>query len=1067
MMQNNHFKIMPYSDNIAASLAQMWNESDGEWPGTFTRGVPLSEERIVKWMAEVDYLLNLVIVGENGKVVGYGNLRDTTNQTGVSCYVPLLNVHPQFQGKSLCRRMLNQMVDKATELGYQRMTIGTWSGNIKSVPLYKKVGFFWTPGTSVHMENYIPAVRQLPIAQKFFTKADWYQDFKRDLTQVEDDIRHHLTCNMKVFTARWEKGNDFIEVTIDREGQSITGVETPQFAAYAVVDESYPAKGFRYGIHWHLENRAAKPVSLALKADGAQGIDVQFEKQITLAAGETRKFESSFVCTMDTPAIDLDETREVVPRPHIQTAVSIDDESFTLATGLCYRPAVELNLEPETVTLLPGEEKTVLLQIRSRAKRPLSGTIALQHNQHISTSWTDHPFDIDSEGYAGIPVSISGDQVGGHVLNLAATMPDGFDTGETVSTETAVLCQPLGALAAVEMQDKIVIENDFYQVNVQKKGGGVKVWDKVSHKRHLFFREEIGPPFDPNDLEKREYSLSLHQQNGHALVTFHIESGRFPGLHIKREVLFTPSPLMQVSHTLENFNTKPTTCTVLFRVGMNETIHGNGRSYIPHANRILSNLTSLYPTQSDDFPSEPEKITEQWAAFEVDGQTHGVIWSEASKHNLRWGMMDLHANEVTLNPGEHITLAPAYVYCGSGSWKDVRRIWQRITGKSIKTNAATAAQLAPTLPYKLSAQPAPVITLSNQIETTLTAENAQKLALNGTVKLELPTGWQANRTMFEVDNVEQGEAWQQSIQITAPKVMTAATAVLHISTPRTNLSYPVALLRLGDEQETVRVQEGVGIDGKLLLTLGNGRFTWLIAPAYHGGIVAWHDSSDTNHLLTNYPEQHAPFAHFTPFHGGIEPKMINMAARDWFGKLYEESFTHQHIEVPDVQSLPWRGVRLTAQIQREMYKGLRAELEYVTLPGSNVLKAVFRLVNETAVYRTVHPELFAYCQIDGSIDNSEIIAADYWRKRTKESYWEWHPCAYAAVVNTKTERTLVMVKGNGRPEMFLLDMGEFGSHVAVSEEVTIPPQNQHELIAYLAMVDSAEAAVQYAALADL
>ncbi|MCP5094990.1 MAG: GNAT family N-acetyltransferase, partial [Chloroflexi bacterium] len=530
MLNNNHFEIKTYSDNIAASLAQMWNESDAGWPGTFTRGVPMTEDRVVKWMKDTDYLLNLVVTKEDGKVVGYGNLRDTTNQTGVSCYVPLLNVHPQFQGKSLCRRMLNQMVDKATELGYQRMTIGTWTGNIKSVPLYKKVGFFWTPGTAVHMENYIPAARQLPFAKNFFEHVDWYQDFNRELAQVEDEMRHPMTCEMKVYTARWQKDDDFVEVVIDREGQSVTGVETPQFAAFAAVDESYPAKGFRYGMHWCLENRQTDPVFISLKAVGEEGIDIQFEESFTLAAGEKRGLESSFICNVDAPAIDLTETWEIMARPHIQTQITIDGEAFSLATGLCYRPAVELSMEPETVTMLPGQEKTVLLQVQSRTKRPLSGIIILQPSDGITTNWESHPFEVDAEGYTAVPVTIRGLEAGGHTLKLSATMPDGYATVDTEPVETAVLCLPVGGIVAVETKEKLVIENDFFQATAVKKGGRVKVWDKVSHKGHMFFREELGPPYDPNDLEKRVYDLSMQQNNGQVIVNFHIESGRFPGL---------------------------------------------------------------------------------------------------------------------------------------------------------------------------------------------------------------------------------------------------------------------------------------------------------------------------------------------------------------------------------------------------------------------------------------------------------------------------------------------------------------------------------------------------------
>ncbi|MCP5096274.1 MAG: hypothetical protein GY943_12040, partial [Chloroflexi bacterium] len=591
--------------------------------------------------------------------------------------------------------------------------------------------------------------------------------------------------------------------------------------------------------------------------------------------------------------------------------------------------------------------------------------------------------------------------------------------------------------------------------------GRVKVWDKVSHKGHMFFREEIGPPYDPNDLEKRVYDLSMQQNNGQVIVNFHIESGRFPGLHIKRNVVFTSSPLMQVTHTLENFNIEPTTCTVMLRLGMNDTKHSNGRSFVPTADRIISETSSLYPVQTDDFPSEPDKVTEQWVAYEVDNQTHGVIWTEASKHKLRWGMIDLYPNEVTLKPGNHITHAPITIYCGNGSWQDVRRIWQRVAGDTNKVQPTV------TTAFQLSLQPSPLLTLSDNVETTLTAKNGQKLALKGTLALDLPTGWQTDQSSFEIASLEQGETFNEQLKLTAPKKVAPATAMLQMDTPSADITVPVPLLRLGDDQQSVQILEGIGTDEKPLLTMRNGRCTWLIAPQYHGGIVAWRDSSDENHLLTKYPDPYANFTEFTPFHGGIMPTLINQEAGDWFGKLYDESFTHQVIETVDAHQLHWQGVRVSATMKRDVYKGLKVELEYLTLPGSNVLKAVYRVVNETAVYRAVHPEFYAYCQVDGNYSNSEIVTADYHRKRVKEDYWEWHPSKYAAIVNPDTSRCIVMVKATGRHNIFLQDLGEFGGHMAASEQLTIPPHGSNAIVIYLALTESLADAKQYAALADL
>ena len=59
-------------------------------------------------------------------------------------------------------------------------------GNLKAVPLYKKMGFMWRPDSSVHMENFTPAARRHPLATAFFARHDWYETHVRDLSLEED-----------------------------------------------------------------------------------------------------------------------------------------------------------------------------------------------------------------------------------------------------------------------------------------------------------------------------------------------------------------------------------------------------------------------------------------------------------------------------------------------------------------------------------------------------------------------------------------------------------------------------------------------------------------------------------------------------------------------------------------------------------------------------------------------------------------------------------------------------------------------------------------------------------------
>ena len=147
----------------AELLADMWNASDAGWPWGWTRGVPETAERILDRTQKIDRLA-IFVVEVNGEIVGYGDVERTRGRND-SADLDLLNVRPDLHGKGFGKALVLKILERTIERGCKQLTIGTWAGNMKSVPLYKKTGFFWVPETSVWMQNYIPTALSMPIAR--------------------------------------------------------------------------------------------------------------------------------------------------------------------------------------------------------------------------------------------------------------------------------------------------------------------------------------------------------------------------------------------------------------------------------------------------------------------------------------------------------------------------------------------------------------------------------------------------------------------------------------------------------------------------------------------------------------------------------------------------------------------------------------------------------------------------------------------------------------------------------------------------------------------------------------
>ncbi|MCP4540759.1 MAG: GNAT family N-acetyltransferase [Chloroflexi bacterium] len=1053
------YKIRPYMPADNARLAVMWNESDDQWPGTFTQGVPMTEDFVREWMDEEVCLIRFVIDSEaDGSIVGFGSLWETVGQTD-GCHVEMLNVHPAHQKRSLARRMLTRMVDYAADHDYRRMTIETWPGNLKSVPLYKKVGFFWTPDTTVYMENYIPAIRQLAVAQRFFERHDWYATFRRELEQVEDDQRHPATGDTKVYAFRWEADGEYLEAVVDRLGQSLAGLETADFSAHTIVDESEPAQGITYPVRWKVVNKKDEPVDVSVLAEGQTGIKLNHRSSFTLAAGGKRVVEATFTCAADAPRLDDDKFKAA---PQIKTTLVVGGEVVKLGTGLRYRPAVEISAEPEFPSLLPGEPKTVHLQLRNRAGRPLSGTVSVSPQEGLTTDWLSQEFEAEDKDYVGLPLTVTCDQAGTVPLLVSTTFADAGRQITTNPQRIPLLVTPLGGVSADQGTDKIVVENDFFQLTCRTKGGICHVENKARQARDAIIAEEVGPPFEPRELQERQYGLALKRGQGWAKATVTVKSDRFPGLTIAREITVTGSPLMQVRYQVTNDAATPST----FKLSPRLRFVGKDVSHValPRKERVVIERMAEFPVAKGDMPKKPELLAEQWMAFTRDGQVAGVVWNgDLEKHEFWWERLFLFFSERTLEPQSATNIGPLYVYAGPGDWRDVRRVWQRTVG-AVPQQPEIVPE--PDRPHAFGVSPAPLVTLNGQIEASLYANSIRKREMQGRIVIELPSGWTVDQAEFPIESLTCKKPLAETLRLTATdKRIGAAGGQLRIEGNQFDEIRPFTMVRLGDERAAVRVEE-MQESEQPLWVVDNGHSAWTVAPAYHGGVTTWREAdSDVNHLMTAFPES-GKRGWLKPWFGGIWPIITPVGDDEdiWPGKLHEETFTAAPLERADARGIPWRGVQVAASIKREGFEGLRAEVAYLTVGGSNILKVVYRLVNETSVYRRYTQGLLTFCQTDGRHQDTILYGEGYQRKSTAQMAFS-KVGAWGAAVNPATGRAAVMVGASGKKRMELSDWGVDGGHLMFYNTITLKPHSSHEMVAYLALAESLEEAERYGSIA--
>jgi len=211
-------KIISFTDDYARKIVEMNERSQEGWP-TGLDEVIIDERDIIEWYHESKYI-DWYLVEEDNKIVGICTVIEEDKDT---VHLGFLNVDPSYHGRGFGKALVKRCVEKSIELGYKKVTLETWAGNMKAIPVYKKCGFFWIPDTDVKMVSFIPLVAKL--------EKDWYNSLQRKIEVKEDEYEKF---GEKIWSYKFKD----LKVYIDSENSSICGIEKKNFKALIYSENS-------------------------------------------------------------------------------------------------------------------------------------------------------------------------------------------------------------------------------------------------------------------------------------------------------------------------------------------------------------------------------------------------------------------------------------------------------------------------------------------------------------------------------------------------------------------------------------------------------------------------------------------------------------------------------------------------------------------------------------------------------------------------------------------------------------------------------------------------------------
>ncbi len=1037
------YTVRDYNNDVPddpALLAAMFNDFDSVWPGGFTRGVPETAERMQTRYSRSERLAVLV-VDDGTEFAGYCDLKADQGESEVA-YIPLLGARPAHHGKGVGKTLLQEMVRRVTEKGFRELTLHTWAGNLKAVPLYKKTGFNWVPETQVFMRNFIPSCLLHPVGKVFFAHRDWYQVFERDLTVAPDDVKWQ---GMKVFPYRFRDGDDFVHFTFDATSGGLTALETPDYFVGCRVPVEEATAGETIPITWEITSRNGKPLEVLLMTEADSGLDLRVLERFIVET-ETVLIRDLKIGANVRPVRRGDKQRR------IRSTLLINGQPILLETGVNVVLPVEIQYAGQS--LFMGRENKIEVLLWSHLDRPLTGTLTLDAHPALTCPLPAQSFTLPPRMKTQCVFTLTASESGALPTTLHF-VAEGVTGSRPVVFRALSGTTPIASLEP-EVTEEAILEIPGLRVEAHLRAGWLHMQStSLDTGIGAMSMPELGPPFVMWRDKPLLYPTRLETRDGEACLVQSGPSSEFPGLIVERTVTLVSNTLVRVMHRVQNtasFAQKTQLQLRAFR-------HLGDYIVVPYAEGIVREPSldwEHFPSGETDLLSPERQPAESWLAGESKTSVFGLIWQGAPEVESSWNIqLRYDLGEIPANGA--VDLPPLYLVGGPGNWEMVRSWWRQLVQPSGIQERYTPE---PHRVLEMGFVPNPALLTADTTETMLSIRNRRGTPQSGEVKVAGDT-FGMEPPAFTLEGVHWKQDASFPVCLTAPAQPSASQLMASLETPTAAQKYVLPVIRVSTGDYLAVEQAGEDI-----FLVRNGLITLRVVPKFLGSVIAL-ETEGVNHLLSAYPTS-CPFVWANPWFGGIHPFM------GWMGdvRLSRERFSGESVQRTGERGLVWEGIKVTCQPEHKELRWLRVEAEYLTLPGSNLVALVSRWINQapTRMWLPGDGGIAVWCQPGGSRDKSVM----HWKREQERRYrlrggfpQDARSDAWGAVSNAETQDTLLLVASDPHCKVGVEDFGNEGPHLVTSAQVGFDPGETREILSWLIVTRDLEQADAYASLAKV
>lgn len=918
------YNIIKYKETFAKAIAEMWRKSANGWSGKYS---DMTEEKVIKELNDSSRVTTFLIEKEN-EVLGYCDIRKYCTD---ALEIKLLNTRYDYHGKGIGKTLVLKAIEETAVQGYPRLDLMTWAGNEKSIPLYKKCGFFFISGDSmIYLTSFIPYVLTTEAVAEFFNEVDWYKDLKREIDMEPDGVNdENGFCK---YEYKWEKNEKFLRMQFEKSGRGLTLLETDDYIFSSKIPEQQLVFGQSYTATYEVVNKTGKQLEIEMKGISNKHISIHVDMKKTVI--ERTEFEVPFFVEQCDEQIDSDKTHPVVA-----TEIIINGKKANFKIGV--KPASPILLQmrgTDAAAAFANRESyknsntKMYLDIGNNFDDEATFNFYLDDNDDIE--FLNKGFEVslmpNEKKSLEINCTIKNFHFYDEAIEVIATFRDGRKL-EIKQRLTSVFKGREGKFFGEE-KDYFVIVNGPFSAKLNKANNRIflRVFENDNvyevNRVTLNYVKIVKPCLVEFDSKVAKKVVSYEEGDSIIMKAVYTAT-EIENIEIVVVIKLSASGICEYYYEIFNQST----------VGSSNPISILQGAYQKMANGVMPIHSKFVNICDRNYESiehfNVNELTENWLFSSSKDVTRAMWWDPILKPKLDEWFLSFEHHISVLQPNTTVTTKPIKI--ALNTFKEWRECRDFVHKKSCWADEHLTDDLEITInegnPFVKDELIVNVI------------EHKQKFLCGDFTARSKNTGESKKVALSSNDQLTKAD-----LSIDLKNDYTIDVIQTEYETTALIMEKSFAVIKRKDTSvEKLILKE----DGKRVYSFDNGLIKMKLSPEFSPGLCSL-KIHDIEYLESAFPSAKAK-SWYNPWVGGIYTAPEGLDTRS----LLQEKVNCEFTTLTDQFQNEWQGIKTSLQVTlNEHYKGLQVDNYFLTLPGASVLCHIAEVFQNTGTY--MNDELF-------------------------------------------------------------------------------------------------------------